>query len=206
MTYSKKILLNLTLLSLFVLLTLAVLTGKTHSFDQSFSFFVYSLRTSLLTTVMSVISFLGDIYAGIVISLLVVLFLVIKKHQRDAVIFSLSLIIVEIANHALKLIFMIPRPNVSALTVLHDFSYPSGHAMNNIFLYGMIVYYISRYGKSRSIKLYSVMGVCIWVTLIGFSRVYLGVHYPTDVLAGYLVGLWSLTTVLIVPTILAKKN
>jgi len=206
MKYLKNIVLNITFLLLFIFLTVLVLTKQTLYFDKTISIFVYSLRTPLLTNVMSAVSNLGDVYAGIVVSLLIILMLIIKEHKKDAVIFSLSTITVGLINYVLKLVFAIPRPNFSALTTLYDFSYPSGHAMNNTFLYGMIVYYISRYGKNKLIKLLALAGSIVWITLMGISRIYLGVHYPTDVLAGYFLGLWALITVTLVSSKSVKRD
>ena len=97
-------------------------------------------------------------------------------------------------NMILKDIFLRPRPDFS-LAFLHasGFSFPSGHAMNSTAFYGMIAYLIIityRDWKVKTLAIIAWLGLSI---LIGFSRIYLGVHYFTDVAAGWAAGVLWLT-------------
>lgn len=188
---------NITVLLLFFFLTHDVLERETLFYDKTISNFIYSFRTPILTTIMSVITNITDIPAGLVLSLSVVL-LLFKKHRKESLIFSLSLIIGSILNYFLKLFFKLPRPNIAPLKVLSDFTYPSGHAMNNLVLYGLLAFYAFHFTKNKSLSIVIGFVVAMWIFLIGLSRIYLGAHYPSDVLAGYLVGFWWLQTVLLI--------
>lgn len=191
------LILNVAFLLLFIFLTQDVLEKEVLFYDQAISSVIYSFRTPLLTTVMSTITNLTDIPAGIILSLLVVL-LLIRKHKKEALIFSLSPMIGGILNYILKIIFHLPRPNISPLEALNDFTYPSGHAMNNLVLYGLLAFYTFHFTKNKPLSILSMFVAVIWIGLIGFSRIYLGVHYFSDVMAGYFVGFWWLITVLLV--------
>lgn len=87
----------------------------------------------------------------------------------------------------LKLVFRRPRPDVLRLVEQSGYSFPSGHAMNSMIFYGLAAYLLVRRGRHWS--RYLVAGfVAVLVLLIGLSRIYLGVHYASDVLAGFLIG------------------
>lgn len=188
---------NIVFLLLFLFLTHDVLEKEVLFYDRTISSIIYTLRTPLLTTVMSAITNLTNMPAGIILSLIMIS-LFIRKHKKEALIFSLSLIIVCILNYILKIIFKLPRPNISPLEALSDFTYPSGHAMNNLVLYGLLAFYTFHFTKNKPVSILFAFVAVIWIGLIGFSRIYLGVHYLSDVIAGYLVGFWWLTTVLLI--------
>lgn len=97
-------------------------------------------------------------------------------------------------NVLLKPVFGRPRPDVALrLTEVRSLSFPSGHAMGSAIVYLTLAALLARLVRPRALKLYFLGLAALLTFLVGTSRVYLGVHYPTDVLAGWTVGLaWAL--------------
>lgn len=105
-----------------------------------------------------------------------------------------------------KLIFHRPRPEV-AVYIEHSFSFPSGHAAISVAFYGFLAYALTRKVKKRKHKISILFAALLIISAIGFSRLYLGVHYPSDVWGGYLLGLiWLIFAISLCERILAKKT
>ena len=120
-------------------------------------------------------------------------------HWKLALEASIVLISSSLLNTGLKNWFSRPRPmNELHLVSVESFSYPSGHAMSAIVFYGFLIYLTFRFVSSKKIRYWALSLNLLLILAIGMSRVYLGVHYPSDVLAGWLAGLcWLIICVLI---------
>jgi len=139
-----------------------------------------------LTLIIKGITHLGD--SVIIIMLCLILFIMPKTRRAIALPVSMAVTSSAVLNVALKHIFARSRPDILRLISETGYSFPSGHAMNNAALYTMLVLLIWRYAKNTSLKII-LSSICIAITvLIGYSRVYLGVHYTGDVLGGWLFG------------------
>jgi len=133
-----------------------------------------------LTSVMLAITQLGSGWVLWPLGFVIVAWLEGKGRRRDAVWLAITLVGAFILNEVAKVIFQRPRPQpFFGLTAPFTFSFPSGHALVSCCFYLAIAELLPRKPVNRVIAL-------ILVTLIGLSRVYLGVHYPTDVVGGYL--------------------
>lgn len=199
------VIVNLLVLLIFAKITREVLGQETLFYDRAISGFIYSLRAPVLTTIMIAVSALGSAPSLIVSSLLTVLVL-LRKHRKEAATFVLAIIIGCLLDYLLKLIFQLPRPDISPLQILKDPTYPSGHSMNNLVFTGLFAFYVFRFTRNKVISFSMLTAAAAWTLLIGFSRVYLGVHYPSDILAGYSVGFWWLVTVLLIDKTLSLKR
>lgn len=97
----------------------------------------------------------------------------------------------------LKSFYQRERPSINSEIDAIGYSFPSGHGMGSLLFYGFLTYIIISNIKSKAIKWSAVILASILVLLIGFSRVYLGAHYPSDVIAGYLAGaVWLLVNII----------
>lgn len=189
-------------LFLYRYITEAVLGNETIVADNVISAFVISFRTSWLTIVMHILSLLGN-DAIILGSIIFVIFLTHRRHFRESFIFSVLLIMGASLTTILKLLYQIPRPFFSPIAYEATFSYPSGHALNSMLFYGAISYFIYHFTKNRPISIFVSVLSAFLILLIGISRIYLGVHRPSDIVAGFIVGFWLLiTTILVDKTII----
>lgn len=115
--------------------------------------------------------------------------------KRDCIIYLwLALSSDEILNYIGKLLIHRDRP-INPVYLEHSFSFPSGHAMVAVIFYGFLAYILTRHIKNWRYKVTVFFTALVVILAIGFSRLYLGVHYMSDVWAGYLLGLLILTTV-----------
>lgn len=147
------------------------------------------LRTPFLTNIMKCITSLGNVTGVVVFLMIVFLILYLLKKRKYIFPILISSVLGEIFVFIIKLIAQRERPSIeNALITEKDFSFPSGHTMIAMTVYGLIFYFLVKSSKEKWQKiLLSILGVVL-VGLIGFSRLYLGVHWPTDVLASYLLG------------------
>lgn len=141
----------------------------------------------VITAVMKAVSYIGDVLFIICLSLL--LFAIPKVRNDYAIPVSSAIIVSTVLNLILKSIIARTRPDVMRLVEVTNYSFPSGHAMVNMALYSMIVLLIHNYVKNVKIQISAFLFFGTLVTLIGFSRIYLGAHYVTDVIAGWCMGL-----------------
>ncbi len=122
------------------------------------------------------------------ITLTIVLLILIKNKKIGISIFS-NLVIVTILNQLLKAILQRPRPTEYRIVEETGYSFPSGHSMVSMAFYGYLIYLIYKYVKNKYIKWISIVLLSILVCSIGISRIYLGVHYTSDVLGGFLISM-----------------
>ncbi|MCX6732714.1 MAG: phosphatase PAP2 family protein [Candidatus Roizmanbacteria bacterium] len=155
--------------------------------------FIYHLRSPFLTSFMIFITnFGGQTMLGL--GVIVVMILYSNKYEKDAIQFALIAGGAWITNILLKIYFHRMRPQFHPLIVEKDYSFPSGHAMNSIVFYTTLAYFIFYITKNKKLSIYFTILSFLLIMLIGISRVYLGVHYPTDVLGGYVAGaIWLLS-------------
>jgi undecaprenyl-diphosphatase len=167
------------------------------TYDSTIIHWVYSFRGNEMTGFMKFVTFFGGeifITVGIILFFLAI----VRKHKISAFNFAFVLIFGVILNFLLKDIFQRARPNFMPLAHESSYSFPSGHTMNSFIFYACITYFIFRNTKNRTVKLLTLTGFFLIVLLIGFSRIYLGVHYPSDVTAGYISGILWFGLVLVV--------
>ena len=118
----------------------------------------------------------------------IILFILIKNKKIGFSIIS-NLVIVTILNQSLKNILQRPRPNEFRIIEETGYSFPSGHSMVSMAFYGYLIYLIYRYVKNKYLKWTLIVLLSILICTIGISRIYLGVHYTSDVLGGFLISI-----------------
>ena len=122
------------------------------------------------------------------IGIAVILFIVIKNKKIGISIIT-NLGIITILNQLLKRILQRPRPEEFRIINESGYSFPSGHSMISMAFYGYLIYLIYKYAKNKYIKWTSIILLSILICSIGISRIYLGVHYTSDVLGGFLISI-----------------
>ena len=120
--------------------------------------------------------------------LTITLFILIKNKKIGVSIFS-NLVIITALNQLLKRILQRPRPTEYRIIEETGYSFPSGHSMVSMAFYGYLIYLIYKYVKNKYIKWISITLLSILICSIGISRIYLGVHYTSDVLGGFLISI-----------------
>ncbi len=156
--------------------------------DQIISNSILSIQSPLLTKVMIFITFLGDKYLITILSIFLLIFLIYKKQYIKAKIFVITLGLGIIISQILK--YTIQRPRPETMTILKEgFSFPSGHATISIIFFGMLIYLFKDKIKNQTLKYIFITINTSLIILISFSRLYLNVHWLTDVLAGLILGL-----------------
>lgn len=120
--------------------------------------------------------------------LTITLFILIKNKKIGISILS-NLVIITILNQLLKKILQRPRPTEFRIVEETGYSFPSGHSMVSMAFYGYLIYLIYKYVKNKYVKWSSIVLLSILICSIGISRIYLGVHYTSDVLGGFLISI-----------------
>ena len=170
-----------------------VLAGGTQAFDVAILEWLHGHQSKTLTAVMVEMTYLGTGTVVIVVVGVAALFLWHTEHKHSARLLLAATIGNILLNGALKLVYHRPRPSVFAWqTTAVSSSFPSGHAMSATVVYGTVAYLLMRLQKHQWAKMLTLAGAILLILLICLTRLYLGVHYPSDVLGGIIVGLaWA---------------
>jgi len=196
------------LLILFVLAQLfeEVLEQEAFAFDTHFLLWLHQSANPSLDKVMLTITNLGNPNVVVVVVAVSLAILWWRRYFQEAKIFAIACLGAFILNTGLKLVFTKPRPELwHQLITEKSFSFPSGHALGSLVLYGLLAYLLATHYPRFSKFIYSVAVIAI--AAIGISRLYLGVHWPTDVIAGYGVGfLWLMMCIAMLKLQNLKQN
>ena len=141
------------------------------------------IMSEKLTPVIKMITNFGG---AMVLSITALLLLIMIKDKKIGVGILINLCTATGLNLILKSLLQRPRPTEFRIINETGYSFPSGHSMISMAFYGFIIYLIYEKVKNKYIKWTSITLLSILIVMIGFSRIYLGVHYVSDVLAGFL--------------------
>lgn len=183
---SKKTKISISLIGLFIISVLLLYLDLCSGFD----FYIYNLLTIIisptLTVIMKSITVLGNTTTIVALCVVLLLFKTTRIPYGYPITITVSLS--SLINNIIKLIVARQRPSIWQMVVETSYSFPSGHAMVSASLYTFLILIILK--QKKSIKRTILISLLVLLTgLIGISRVYLGVHYISDVLAGFILGI-----------------
>ena len=164
------------------LVTVILITNDNKYFDN-YIINLFKYKSDILTNIMKIITFLGS---ALSIILLTVLLIIVVKGKRNKILILINVIVTTLLNQLLKNVFQRGRP-IDSIIEESGYSFPSGHSMVSMAFYGSLIYLVHKSNikyKGLIVGLLSVL-----IVLIGISRIYLGVHYPTDVIGGFTLSL-----------------
>jgi undecaprenyl-diphosphatase len=175
--------------AVFAALATAVEAGVTERLDSRMLHWFADRRTHTMDFVMLEITTLGNGLVLIMLVATVSAFLWLTHHRWSVYLLLVGVIGGQLINNILKSVFGRPRPDtIQGLDDVMTLSFPSGHAMTAIIAYGSVAYVVGRLEPTVAMRRTTWALAAIIVLAIGVSRVYLGVHYPSDVLAGFIAG------------------
>lgn len=182
----------------FLVLLFLVLQNSEIPFDPFLQSAILEFRAPLITWLLTLLTYTANWQFITVLCLLILIFH--RTRRFPGLILSASPLFSTLLYKLIKEILQRPRPE-EALHLIQQggFSFPSGHAMTGLVFYGLVIYFLLRSIKNISTRgILLAVGV-VYIFLIGFSRIYLGVHYPSDVLAGWCLGGVQLMLILRLP-------
>lgn len=184
---------------IFLLLTRKVFKKELIQIDITwYNYISKYIINDKLTNIMKIITNLGGVYFIIGITFLS---LFIIKNKKINISIIVNLLLITSLNIIIKSILQRPRPSIFRIIEESGYSFPSGHSMISMAFYGFFIYLIFTNKKNKYIKIISITSLSILIILIGFSRIYLGVHYVSDVIAGFI---FSLAYLILYTSILNK--
>ena len=184
-------------LIIFIIITVLVIINNIKSFDDTIYNNLFGLRNNFLDVFFKTITEFANPIPVIIIYALLVIFL----NRDDGIILSANMVTTLAFNQILKRVFRRIRPEHLKLIKQGGFSYPSGHSMIAMCLYGTLIYLCIIKIKNIKLKVLLITLLTIIIILVGTSRIYVGVHYPSDVLGGYILTI----PIIIITTTLTNK-
>ena len=180
-----------TALAAFALVLVCVLADNTAGFDDPVREWFYGIREPALTSAAITITTLANKY--VIIGLCFLLLIIPRTRMTLGIPLSAGALGVTILNSLIKHLVQRTRPEVLHLVTEHGHSFPSGHSITSMFFYGLAIWLVWQYVDKWLLKWILTILLAIPMLLIGPTRVYLGVHFPTDVL-----GAWCLAVAAII--------
>lgn len=157
------------------------------TFDETgYSIVSKYLITDTLTPIAKIITFFGSAYWLIGLSIFLLL---IIKNKKIGISISINLGLAALTNFLLKQILQRPRPIGHRIIDESGYSLPSGHSMVSMAFYGFLIYLVYKRIENKHLKSFLIALLFVLIINIGISRIYLGVHYTSDVIAGFLVAI-----------------
>lgn len=178
----------LVLIYLFMVLAKGISQQKVFVFDQKLIGWTERIMHPVLTILVKGITEAGDVWWLSIGTLLVSFYWLYRKQYGNLLLVTVGMVGASLMIPALKNTYERVRPDENPLVYASGYSFPSGHSMGSIIFYGLLLYFVLKSGLRPRIKGIVGTGLCLMVLLIGWSRIYLGVHYPTDIVAGFIAG------------------
>jgi membrane-associated phospholipid phosphatase len=171
----------------FVQLAELVVEGRADATDRAIALAIRHLDTPVLDRILIVFTHLGSHPMLVVAVTAATIWLWRTGHRRTAVIVVVNAIVCQLLMVALKLYIARPRPTLfDEITRPETFSFPSGHSMSAMAIYGALAAVVITHHRAQ--RTLVIVCAAVLIAAIGFSRIYLGVHWPLDVLAGFAAG------------------
>lgn len=174
-----------------ILITIILLLSTRHIYliDNVYNYIV--IHIPWLTTILKGITNFGDFPY---IFIICVILLIFYKKKKELINLYTVILISTLINNVIKIIVKRPRPELVHLVSEDSYSFPSGHAMASMTFYGYIIYMVWQSNLQKKWKVTITTLLSILILVIGYSRIYLNVHYVSDVLAGFMFSIILLYT------------
>ncbi|MBP2832932.1 phosphatase PAP2 family protein [Aquimarina sp. U1-2] len=177
-------------INIFVELTEEVIEDTLTLYDQRITEFILSYRSPFLTQFFKAVTAIGEKEGYLIIlGVCILLTIFIFKRWKYIAQIVVVLFLAAASNVILKRFIDRARPGIDPLVIVKSLSYPSGHAMASIAFYGFLIYLLYRFKMNIFLKFFLILMFLFLILSIGISRIYLGVHFPSDVAGGYIAGL-----------------
>lgn len=185
--YKKRIIIATICFILFSIITCLIITGQTTEFDEAIYQAVHNCSNKVLDAFFIQFTHIGDTIPVIIIACgLVIAF----TKWKDKFLLVSNLLLTVGANQLIKHVIMRERPPLDRRLITQGgYSYPSGHSMASLCICGVLIYLVITKIQNKKLKIALTCLLALTTILIGISRIYVGVHYPTDVIGGYLLTL-----------------
>lgn len=186
-------------INLFIELTATLKSKALADYDFQVTEYVISFRNPILTDYFTLMTNVGDVY-GYAVVLAVSGFISFKIFNRWKHIVQIMVVLVmaALSNVVLKRFIDRARPDIEHLVVAESLSYPSGHAMAAMAFYGFMIYLVYRFSINKYLKIGLMILFSVIILSVGISRIYLGVHFPSDIAGGFIAGfIWVIFCILI---------
>ena len=195
----KRLIAIVVLFGIFILIMGMTLTNQITGFDDAIYKVIFQMRNGFFDNFFKAITKFGN--GTIIFCFTIILLIYLRK--KDRYILGTTIVVTVTINQIIKHIIQRPRPNHMKLIMQGGYSFPSGHAMISIALYGFLIHFVNKKIKTKWLKCVIISLLAILILGIGCSRIYLGVHYPSDVLSGYILSFIVLITI---QTSLTKRS
>lgn len=174
-------------LAVFIKLTKDVFYKEIIKIDVlAYTYIVEKLRTNTLNTIMKIITSFGD---EIVITVFTLISIIIAKNKNTKLTIAVNVILITLLNNIIKILLRRQRPDGFNIITEKGFSFPSGHSMVGAAFYGLLIYFAYKYIKNKKVKYIICTILSLLIISIGISRIYLGVHFASDVIAGFVLSI-----------------
>lgn len=179
----KYLKLTIAIIALIIFTYIAINVFKKEIFTWDTSIYNYLMQKRNIKLNELVILF-TELGGAIVITIITILLLIFTKKEHKKMIL-INVIFITLLNQILKIVFMRPRPEIMRLIDENGYSFPSGHSMVSTAFYGLLIYLIYKNVKNNYLKWFGCIALSLLIIGICLSRIYLGVHYASDVIGGF---------------------